>query len=596
MNDLLTKVSTQFEGYRTSSERGLSLESFQIEALAKQPDATQNPDAFVQVFEEIQEPNKDGVQAELDEVLEQEEFETARPDLAHSDKAVASEEETAPLDFEMRIENSEQTSRSVESSRRKPSWEQVNSVQTAELVPNRQKMPAATIDGEHTVLQNADVLETKGIEPELPSVFPKQLKSRPPSPETVAEHSSLVTKNSDSQTVLHAEIARQFGEPLELKVRWFAGTDVASAAVSQTELTPDSQVATMLKRNTIPLGFALRGPAEQSSIAGYNENYATPAAVRSELPVQSERVFDEKQNMRIGYNATRRIVPPAASGMLPFEQSRFVPSAKHAPELDQNSTDIHLPEPTRGGEAQDNHLAEVPKARHQNVFETPSKAFGTVAFADSETRNNSKTKVELPRAAALAMPPLAPPFTDRNLAPLHPAKTTIDVSPDNTSLFLTTGSVELPNPNRPSAAHYFNAPEVPKSVTQQIAMAVRTGAESSVEIVLKPVELGRVRMSISTSDAGVVVHVVVERPETMELLRRNIDQLASEFKNIGYGHSEFRFANGDPGNGQTEGDQGASHSDAKPDPKGRGSQLTDQDPGVMISKARIDLDRVDIRI
>lgn len=597
MNHLLTKVSPRIEEYGTYSGPEQSLEWSGDEAVAHQPDAAQGPDAFVQVFEGMQEPKTQEVQDELVEVLAKELSATAGPALAYSDEVVGSKEATVPLDSEMRAESSERTSRSVSTSRREPNGEQVHSVQTAGSIPNRQDMPAATTAGEHTVPYYSVALELDDLEQESPSVFPQRVNLQRPSPETAANHSSLVTKSSVSQIVLHSDIAKEIDEPPELEVPPFAGRDAASAAGSRTGLTPDNQVAAFLKRNTIPPGFALPAPAEQNSSASHNQKHAIPAAIRSELPVQSELLFDDKQDMRAGYNATRSVEPPATSGMLPFEQSDFVPSEKRALKSnDQNSIDIHLSEPSRAGKAQDDHIAVGPKTRHQNVLETPSKTTEWDGSADFETRKSSKTKVELPRAAALTMPPLAPPSTDRNFVALNPAKIAGDVSPDNTSLFLTTGSVELANPARSSAAHFFNAPETPRQVSQQIAMAMRAGVDSSVEIILKPVELGRVQISISTSDTSVVVHVAAERPETMELLRRNIDQLASEFRDIGYGHSEFRFANGDPGNGQTKDDQSASHSDAKLDPKGRASQLTDQDPGVMISEARIDLDRVDIRI
>lgn len=68
-----------------------------------------------------------------------------------------------------------------------------------------------------------------------------------------------------------------------------------------------------------------------------------------------------------------------------------------------------------------------------------------------------------------------------------------------------------------------------------------------VEIALNPEELGRVRISLSTSEAGVTVLVTSERPETLDLLRRNIDQLSQEFLRLGYEQASFEFNSEDTG-------------------------------------------------
>lgn len=52
-------------------------------------------------------------------------------------------------------------------------------------------------------------------------------------------------------------------------------------------------------------------------------------------------------------------------------------------------------------------------------------------------------------------------------------------------------------------------------------------------------------MSISASEAGVTVSVIAERPETLDLMRRNIEQLSREFEMIGYSDIDFAFAEGE---------------------------------------------------
>ena len=66
-----------------------------------------------------------------------------------------------------------------------------------------------------------------------------------------------------------------------------------------------------------------------------------------------------------------------------------------------------------------------------------------------------------------------------------------------------------------------------------------------VEIALNPEELGRVRMTLHSSDGGIQVTLFADRPETNDLLRRNIDMLATEFRELGYTSVSFTFSGGD---------------------------------------------------
>lgn len=87
----------------------------------------------------------------------------------------------------------------------------------------------------------------------------------------------------------------------------------------------------------------------------------------------------------------------------------------------------------------------------------------------------------------------------------------------------------------------------PHLIAQQIAASVAQPAATSTQIVLNPEELGSVRISLTTGDAGLVVNIVAERPETTDLLRRNIDSLMQEFASLGYDNPSFSFEGRDGG-------------------------------------------------
>jgi len=81
----------------------------------------------------------------------------------------------------------------------------------------------------------------------------------------------------------------------------------------------------------------------------------------------------------------------------------------------------------------------------------------------------------------------------------------------------------------------------PAQIAHQIAVGVSVAEGGQTELRLNPEELGRVRLSLSGSEGGLVVAIAAERPETADLLRRHIDSLAREFEALGYADVDFRF-------------------------------------------------------
>ena len=102
-------------------------------------------------------------------------------------------------------------------------------------------------------------------------------------------------------------------------------------------------------------------------------------------------------------------------------------------------------------------------------------------------------------------------------------------------------------------------PETARHIAHQIGTAIVQGNGKATEILLNPEELGRVRMSMSAVDGNLTLLVLADRPETQELLRRHIDVLAQEFRDLGYDSVSFSFnADGQSG---TDGSNDESHDD-----------------------------------
>ena len=105
-------------------------------------------------------------------------------------------------------------------------------------------------------------------------------------------------------------------------------------------------------------------------------------------------------------------------------------------------------------------------------------------------------------------------------------------------------------------------------ILEQIAQAAQALSERPVELLLSPEELGRVRMTMQTQDGAMVVNISAERPETLDILRRHIDQLATQLKDLGYDRLDIAFAHHEQAD-SSEGDRN------RQDGRAQGPELTE---------------------
>ena len=145
---------------------------------------------------------------------------------------------------------------------------------------------------------------------------------------------------------------------------------------------------------------------------------------------------------------------------------------------------------------------------------------------------------------------VAPPSGERSPAmadtALLPGEIVPDSMPDGPVMdhLPASGSVDTA---RRTADVDFRQSHLARSVTQQIFESIRLPMDGSIEIRLSPDELGRVKLSMVPGEAGLVVQLVAERPETLDLLRRHADLLAAELRDAGYSGLQFSFS-GEGGN------------------------------------------------
>lgn len=143
----------------------------------------------------------------------------------------------------------------------------------------------------------------------------------------------------------------------------------------------------------------------------------------------------------------------------------------------------------------------------------------------------------------------------------------------------------------PASISATAGPDIPRQIALQIAHAAEAGGgvRGTIELSLSPEELGRVRLRLHPSEAGLSVTITADRPETLDLMRRNIDLLAREFVQIGYEGTQFDFTQGGQGTGQ---DHALPLDAAAPARAAASPDITPLAPGALLVLG----DRLDIRL
>ena len=178
----------------------------------------------------------------------------------------------------------------------------------------------------------------------------------------------------------------------------------------------------------------------------------------------------------------------------------------------------------------------------------------TVSPAEVHVRSQLQTSI---------MPQTVPDFTKIQAVPL-----TLDVQTGGVievDSIVSVGEVSLVDEvakNRPQAM-VLQAPvstEHAPKVVQQLAVTMVQHKDQLTEIALDPPELGKVKMRLSITDGVAQVVLAVERPETNDLIRRHLDQLAAELGALGYRDINFEFSDSNFG-GQHSGNGDAATND-----------------------------------
>lgn len=151
-----------------------------------------------------------------------------------------------------------------------------------------------------------------------------------------------------------------------------------------------------------------------------------------------------------------------------------------------------------------------------------------------------------------------------------------------------TGRTDAARPDPPRT-------DLARTVGHQLVEAVRHGANGSTDVALNPEELGRVRLNLTAQDGVLHVSVLAERPETQDLLRRNIGLLQSDFRALGYTDVAFDFGPGEdrpdrsPNTPPDTAQPDTAPADAIGDAMAAGADTPAETPHRIAASARLDL-------
>lgn len=130
--------------------------------------------------------------------------------------------------------------------------------------------------------------------------------------------------------------------------------------------------------------------------------------------------------------------------------------------------------------------------------------------------------------------------------------------------------------------HIQPAQPVAQQITSQLPHLLTKTEKQTVELKLDPPELGRVTIHLSTHDQQVTAHIVADRGDTVDLMRRHAEVLNATLARAGFSNADLSFQQGQPQNQNQELEQfrgfistseGDAPADISPTPGGLDGRL-----------------------
>ena len=132
---------------------------------------------------------------------------------------------------------------------------------------------------------------------------------------------------------------------------------------------------------------------------------------------------------------------------------------------------------------------------------------------------------------------------DIRFAPMH-KETMTDRGASVTGLPIAVAPLSVPGQGLTQFPNHAPYPPPALQVAQAVVSAMNKGVSGQIELILRPQELGHIRFEMTTSADKIHVVVFAERPDSLDLLRRNADLLMADLRQSGFGQASLSFENG----------------------------------------------------
>ncbi|SOC06743.1 flagellar hook-length control protein FliK [Rhodobacter maris] len=424
--------------------------------------------------------------------------------------------------------------------------------------------PARTSEGEAPVF---DLVDTS---PNLVSV------------RSLANDAQKVATNTSGATHADAQ-ARQAGAAAEAPAAEPATPPTAQVA---TQASAATRLSAAARSESMPLKTPATTPQAQTARSA-PDTFAVPQQVTADTTMMSEEALQTTPAEK-SPEAARLSSRPVARGSL--AESRFDAVVAAASSAGAGTEDPAVADADNRATGGNSQPVAAASAVSSPATAAPAAAAPGTAVAAPETasdgeqkqeRNRREERIERAESRADIRPDGRgtehvatargsetgqsgtqgrPPASETTIASTSETAAAGSVEAGDSFLSVTgldrslrTGGAEMTQPSASGA----NAANSAHHIARQLAQAIPATADQPVEISLSPEELGKVRMTLHSSDTGITVSVHAERPETLDLMRRNIDSLARDFRDMGYSDISFDFAN-QSGGQQSAQDRGES--------------------------------------
>jgi hypothetical protein len=325
--------------------------------------------------------------------------------------------------------------------------------------------------------------------------------------------------------------------------------------LTEQSLRPVTQPEEKRKSSTAELTSQLRAP--------FKHEGPKPPEFPQQAQVNTPQETVPKQSLPSPISkvdAPAVLLPPPSATQPPIS----------VPPIDaREDTNIQPPQRALPGQA----ALPVPSAPSLPL--PPLKADPVITMRDIP---RSSVSNGLPEAGALAFEGMSAsvstsPHAQAALGPMTPTTALMQVrfateqlalvSGEDTSLLAIEGERRSESAPQTLAPHRTTAsPYAAPTLTAQIRDAIGSSGvtQRSIEIALKPEELGTVRMTLTPSESGGSIAILVERPETLELVQRHLEALRRELRDAGWAHAELSVSQDNAAGDETNPDgDAASH-------------------------------------